>query len=116
MREKVSERVADAIAEAAADDGDIDAALDLARDLRERLTETDRFGPLLNRPLIEVVGLICADIGVSPDGSRWRAEGRTPPRTTTPEVGHTPCETLSFGLLPAAAQAPPVLPHARRLE
>ncbi|MDB5482503.1 MAG: hypothetical protein JWO83_3556 [Caulobacteraceae bacterium] len=81
-REKVGERVADVIAEAAADDGDITPALDLACDLRERLTETDRFGPLLNRPLIEVVGLICADIGVSPDWSRWNDEGSSPDERT----------------------------------
>ena len=115
-REKVRERVADAIAEAAADGGDIDAALDLAHDLRERLTESDRFGPLLKRPLIEVVGLICADIGVTPDWSRWSGEGRTPPRPTTPTVRRSLCEACSSEPPPADADAPPVPPDARRLE
>ena len=61
--------------EAAAEDGDIDPVLDLVHDLRERLFETDRFGPLLKRPLLEVVGLICADIAVVPDWSRWSGDG-----------------------------------------
>jgi hypothetical protein len=116
FREKARERVADAIAEAAADDGDIDAAVDLARDLRERLTETDRFGPLLNRPLIEVVGLICADIGGTPDWSRWNGEGWTSPQPTAPEVCHALCEERSSELPSPTAQCPPALPHARRLE
>jgi len=118
LREAARERVADAIAEAAADDGDIDAAVDLARDLRER-TESDRFGPLLTRPLIEVVGLICADIGVTPDWSRWTGEG------VTPETGASCKERPSLWSYspehadpsgrakPEARAAPPPGPHPR---
>ena len=69
--DSVGEKARELVAEVAAKDGDVHAALDFAHDLRERLTESDRFGPLLSRPLVEVVALICADIGLSPDWSRW---------------------------------------------
>jgi hypothetical protein len=67
----------------------LDPVLDLAHDLRERLTETDRFGPLLRRPLGEAVALICADIGVTPDWNRWNGEGGTLQRPTAPEVRYS---------------------------
>jgi hypothetical protein len=117
FREKVRERVADAIAEAAADDGDVDPALDLAHDLRERLTETDRFGPLLNRPLVEVVGLICADIGVTPDWSRWNSAGWTAETRTSNKdwasVGRPNPERAEERRQAAEALADPPDPHRR---
>ena len=39
----------------------------MAEDLDERLAEFDRFGPLLRRPLRDVVEQICADIRMGPD-------------------------------------------------
>ena len=41
---------------------DVSPARELADDLNERLTESDRFGPLLRKPLREVVEEICADL------------------------------------------------------
>jgi hypothetical protein len=46
--------------------GDITPAREFRDDLAERLTESDRFGPLLRRPLREVVEQVCADIGAAP--------------------------------------------------
>jgi hypothetical protein len=80
-RDTVCELVGEAIAAEVADDS---LAREMRAGLRERLSERDLFGPLMFRPLREVVARICADIGLAPDWSQWTGEGwsadYTPPR------------------------------------
>jgi len=80
-RDTVSELVSEAIAAEAADES---LAREMRAGLRERLSERDLFGPLMFKPLREVVARICADIGLAPDWSQWTGEGwsadYTPPR------------------------------------
>jgi hypothetical protein len=121
-RETLRERVD----EAAAEDGDIDPVLDLVHDLRERLFESDRFGPLLRRPLLEVVGLICGDIGVVPDWSRWSDEEVAPDERSRPggrpsllrydpELAEARRRTKTATDQPSAqAAAEPPAPHRRQ--
>jgi hypothetical protein len=71
-RETVNALVTEAIA---AEVGDESVAREMRAELRERLTECDRFGPLMLKPLREVVAKICDDIGLAPDWSRWEGEG-----------------------------------------
>ena len=63
LRDKVRDLLTDAIADAA----DVTPTREMSDDLNERLAEFDRFGPLLLRPLREVVEQICADIRLAPD-------------------------------------------------
>jgi hypothetical protein len=80
-RDTVRELVSEAIAAEVADET---LAHEMLGELRERLSERDLFGPLMFRPLREVVAKICDDIGLTPDWSRWEGDGwaveYTPPR------------------------------------
>jgi hypothetical protein len=80
-RDTVRELVTEAIAAEVADES---LAADMRGELRERLSERDLFGPLMFRPLREVVAKICDDIGLAPDWSQWEEDGwavdYTPPR------------------------------------
>jgi hypothetical protein len=71
-RDTVRELVGEAIAAEVADES---RAREMRGDLRERLSERDLFGPLMFKPLREVVARICDDIGLAPDWSRWEGEG-----------------------------------------
>jgi hypothetical protein len=50
----------------------------LVEALHERLIESDRFDAFLYRPLKEGVEAVCADLGLTPDWSRWTGEGWAP--------------------------------------
>jgi hypothetical protein len=50
----------------------------LSREARERLDDEDEFGDLLDRPLAEVVAIICRDLGLSPEEGAWGAGGADP--------------------------------------
>jgi hypothetical protein len=80
-RDTVRELVSEAIAAEVADES---LAREMRGQLRERLSERDLFGPLMYRPLREVVARICDDIGLAPDWSQWTGDGwsveYTPPR------------------------------------
>ena len=81
LRETLRDLVTDAIAAA-----DITPARELSHDLNERLTEADRFGPLLKRPLREVVEHICAEIRLAHDElALFGDELEPPPRPPPPE-------------------------------
>jgi hypothetical protein len=120
----VGEKVLELVADAIADDGDIAPVLDLAHDLRERLTESDRFGPLLKRPLLEVVAGICADIGATPDWTRWgdtdsptdgrnfRSDGPALPRRGPRHVEASRPRALEGSADPPPDPRPPT-PHPR---
>jgi hypothetical protein len=81
-RDTVRELVSEAIAAEITDDESL--AREMRGQLRERLSERDLFGPLMYRPLREVVARICDDIGLAPDWSRWEGDGwsadYSPPR------------------------------------
>ena len=66
LREKLRDVVTDAIMAACENS----PARELSDDVNERLTESDHFGPLLRKPLREVVEGICADIGMAPEWIR----------------------------------------------
>ena len=75
----------------------------LTRAFRERMADDDEFNALYGRPVSEMIGLICQDLGLEPDWDTWaeqdwaraEAKARTPgspywdPATTTgpPEPG-----------------------------
>ena len=58
--------------------------------LHERLTEGERYDAFVFRPLRESVEAICADLGLSPDWSRWTDDGFPPdspePRYDWPDM------------------------------
>jgi hypothetical protein len=109
LQEKVRDAVTDAIVAAC----EARAAHELAEDLNERLTECDRFGPLLRRPLREVVEQICADIGMGPEWIRLMDDDpapftpRPPPEWTITRSPDTP------GLLCVRRQPKPPPNHPR---
>jgi hypothetical protein len=80
-RDTVRELVSEAIAAEVTEES---LAREMRGQLRERLSERDLFGPLMCRPLREVVARICDDIGLTPDWSQWTGDGwsveYTPPR------------------------------------
>jgi hypothetical protein len=47
--------------------------------LHERLKETETYDGILYRPLKETVEAVCADLGLTPDWSRWTGDGWLPP-------------------------------------
>ncbi len=47
--------------------------------LHERLRETETYDTILYRPLKETVEAVCADLGLTPDWSRWTGDGWLPP-------------------------------------
>lgn len=47
--------------------------------LHERLRETETYDEILFRPLKETVEAVCADLGLTPDWSRWTGDGWLPP-------------------------------------
>ena len=57
---------------------DIYPAQEVLDDLHERLTEGERYDTFVFRPLRESVEAICADLGLSPDWSRWTDDGFPP--------------------------------------
>jgi len=59
------------ICEAFSDQADVDR---LAEDLYERLDDDDIYGVLLDRPVSEIIELICRDLGIAPDWSRLAQE------------------------------------------
>jgi hypothetical protein len=62
---------------------DIYPAQEILDDLHERLVESDRYDAFLYRPLRESVEAICADLGLTPDWSRWTDDGFPPETRTT---------------------------------
>jgi hypothetical protein len=46
----------------------------LAGDIYECLQDEDAYGDILQRPMGEVVALVCKDLGLQPDWDRWAAE------------------------------------------
>lgn len=66
------ERIVHRIVDAEIDDED--AADRLCGDAWERLVDDDIYGDLSDRPIGEIVALICRDLGLSPDWSRWAGE------------------------------------------
>jgi hypothetical protein len=64
----------------------------LAHQTAERLDRDDIYGDILRRPVSELIGLICKDLGLDPDWPRlaeeaWMRGERTPP---SPEAGTIP--------------------------
>lgn len=57
---------------------DLKPATEALDALHERLTEGERYDGLVFRPLRESVEAICADLGLTPDWSRWGEEGFPP--------------------------------------
>ena len=80
-RDTVGELVSEAIAAEVADET---LARQMRGELRERLSDRDLFGPLMYRPLREVVARVCDHIGLIPDWNRWEGDGwsadYSPPR------------------------------------
>ena len=63
---------------------DIDDLVEAQRTLaalHERLKETETYDEILFRPLKETVEAVCADLGLTPDWSRWTGDGWLPPTT-----------------------------------
>jgi hypothetical protein len=48
-------------------------------ELHERLKETETYDEFLFQPLRETVEAVCADLGLTPDWSRWTGDGWLPP-------------------------------------
>jgi hypothetical protein len=53
----------------------------------ERLDREDLYGPLLSRPVSELVAVICRDLGLDPDWSRLAAEAWATGEAASGEVG-----------------------------
>ena len=80
-REKVIAQVSIAIArESESEAGDFERS----EALEERLDEDEAYGELIDRPLREVVGQLCADIGLTFDPAGWRENGWPEPPISGP--------------------------------
>ena len=71
-KKKVSDRVTEVIDREALDDEDCG---DLNEALEERLEDDEAYFQIEDIPLREAVELICADLGLAPDWSRWDGDG-----------------------------------------
>jgi hypothetical protein len=114
-RDTVRELVSEAIAAEVADEI---LANEMLGQVRERLSERDLFGPLMYRPLREVVARICDDIGLAPDWSRWEGDGwtveYTPPRGPEWPLPWKPRRArIRQELAHAIASVPPAVVHPR---
>jgi hypothetical protein len=58
---------------------DLVEAQETLSSLHERLKETETYDHILYRPLKETVEAVCADLGLTPDWSRWTGDGWLPP-------------------------------------
>ena len=82
-REKVIAQVSIAIAiarESESEAGDSERS----EALEERLDKDEAYGELIDRPLREVVGQLCADIGLAFDPAGWRENGWPEPPISGP--------------------------------
>lgn len=108
----VRELVSEAIAVEVADES---LAREMRGELRERLSERDLFGPLMYRPLREVVARICDDIGLAPDWSRGEGEGWSvdyiPPRGPDWPLPWKPRRARIRQALAHAIASVPAAPH-----
>jgi hypothetical protein len=111
-RDTVRELVSEAIAAEVADES---LAREMRAGLRERLSERDLFGPLMYRPLREVVARICDDIGLAPDWSQWTGDGwsveYTPPRGSDWPLPWKPRRARIRQALAHAIASVPAAPH-----
>ncbi|CAN7170307.1 hypothetical protein LJR225_000334 [Phenylobacterium sp. LjRoot225] len=71
-RKEQVERIVERLIRTEAGDG---AEADrLAEEAWERLDHDDIYGDLLARPVREIIALVCQDLGLAPDWSRWAQE------------------------------------------
>ena len=93
------------------DEAEIDR---LADEASERLEHDDIYGDLLDRPVAEIIALICKDLGLAPDWARLAEEAWAQQEIASGAAAGTPLETLGWAAEPVAAATTLVWlePHA----
>jgi hypothetical protein len=81
----------------------------LAEEAAERLEHDDIYGDLTTRPVGEIVALICRDLRLSPDWSRWAQEAwaQEEIRSGAPQSPFTSSPFAGFPFAPLEWPNPP---------
>jgi hypothetical protein len=100
-RKGLVERIVGRVIAGAHDDDD---AVDrLAAETAERLDHEDLYGPILDRPVGELVAMICRDLGLAPDWAGLSQEAWAVDEAAG-DIASGPLEALAPGLRPVRAK------------
>jgi hypothetical protein len=111
IRKARVERIVERLAEAEHPD-DEDAVDRIVIEAGERLDDEDLYGDVMDRPIGELVALICRDLGLDPDWSRlaeeaWaKEEGAQLPPLAPPTCAPWPAAPHPFGAAPPGSDSP----------
>jgi hypothetical protein len=99
------------IQDACSDEAEVDR---LANEACERLEHDDFYGDLMDRPVSEIIAMVCKDLGLAPDWARLAEEAWAQDEIRSGAAGGTPLATFSEAPeATKAATAPAWLePHA----